>query len=256
VVSIRLDDLGARHGKVVALSGVTTTPFHPGEVVAVLGPNAAGKSTLFKRMAGILPGGGRVELAHADGARAPSPEDAIRYMPQETQTTAALTVYECVVLARKQGGAHRVSDSDLEAVDRAIADLGIADIAERNVGDLSGGQRQLVSLAQTLVREPRVLLLDEPTSALDLHRQVEVLSLVRALGKDRRMVTFIALHDLNHALRFADRALVISGGTLWSEGPVTEVVGPDLLRAVYRVEARIEACSRGLPHVIVDAPAA
>jgi iron complex transport system ATP-binding protein len=70
------------------------------------------------------------------------------------------------------------------------------------------------------------------------------------------MVTFIALHDLNHALRFADRALVISGGTLWSEGPVTEVVGPDLLREVYRVEARIEACSRGLPHVIVDAPAA
>jgi iron complex transport system ATP-binding protein len=257
-ISIRLEDLGARYGKVHTLSGISTPRFEPGEIIAVIGPNAAGKSTLFRRIAGLLPGPGQVHLDHnsdrATGAPAPD-HRAIRYMPQDHSATAALTVYETVILARMQGGPSRVSDNDLLAVDRALADLGISDISHRTVGDLSGGQRQLTSLAQTLAREPRILLLDEPTSALDLHRQVEVLSLVRTLTHERSMVTFIALHDLNHALRFSDKALVIAGGTLRAQGPVAKVVTTDLLRDVYGVDARIECCSQGLPHVIVDSVA-
>jgi iron complex transport system ATP-binding protein len=131
-------------------------------------------------------------------------------MPQDTSANAVLTVYEAVLLARKQGMDWSVSDDDLARIDETLAALGIADIAFRNMGELSGGQRQLASLAQTLVREPEILLMDEPTSALDLSRQVEVLGLMRELARVRGMVVLIALHDLNHALRFSDQAMVIA----------------------------------------------
>lgn len=241
MVSLRLEQLGARYGRSIRLSDVTTPAFSAGEVIAVIGPNAAGKSTLLKRIAGLVAGPGRV---HSEGR--------ISYMPQDSMVSAVLSVYESVLLARKQGSGWRVGDSDLAKIDETIAALGIGTIAFRNIGELSGGQRQLVSLAQTLVREPDILLMDEPTSALDLSRQVEVLSYMRALARRRGMVVLIALHDLNHALRFCDQAIVIANGGMIASGPAAEIVTPDLLRDVYRVEARIEPCSRGIGMVIVD----
>jgi iron complex transport system ATP-binding protein len=247
MVAIRLEGLGARYGRKLLLQDVTTPAFAEGEIVAVIGPNAAGKSTLFKRIAGLLRGPGQV---HVEGAR--QDRNAVCYMPQDSATNAVLTVYESILLARKQGSSWSVGDSDLRHIDETMAALNIADIAFRNLGELSGGQRQLVSLAQTLVREPDILLMDEPTSALDLSRQVEVLAHMRRLARTCGMVVLIALHDLNHALRFSDRSLVIADGRLVACGPSSEIVTPALLRDVYRVEARIEPCSRGIGQVIVD----
>lgn len=246
MVAIRLDGIGASYGSNRILTDVTTPRFEAGEVVAVIGPNAAGKSTLFKRVAGLSSGPGAVILE--GGATA----EAICYMPQDTTCSAALSVYEAVMLARKQGSSLRVSRQDLDVVDETLAVLGIGDISTRSVGDLSGGQRQLVGIAQALVRMPRILLMDEPTSALDLHRQIEVLSLVRRLAKERKMVIMIALHDLNQVLHFTDKVMVITGGRLHACGTVGEVITPSLLQTVYQVEARIELCSRGESHLIVD----
>lgn len=251
MVAIRLEGLGARYGKKLLLQDVTTPAFAGGEMVAVIGPNAAGKSTLFKRVAGLLRGPGQV---HVEGAQ--RGKHAICYMPQDTATNAVLTVYESILLARKQGSSWSVGDSDLRRVDETMAALDIGDIAFRNVGELSGGQRQLVSLAQTLVREPDILLMDEPTSALDLSRQVEVLTLMRHLARARDMMVLMALHDLNHALRFCDRTMVIAGGRMVACGPSPDIVTSALLRDVYRVEARIEPCSRGVGQVIIDGVAA
>jgi len=251
MVTIRLERLGARYGKKLLLQDVTTPAICGGEVVAVIGPNAAGKSTLFKRIAGLLRGPGQV---HVEGAR--QGRNAICYMPQDTATNAVLTVYESILLARKQGASWSVGDSDLQRIDETMTALDIADIAFRNIGELSGGQRQLVSLAQTLVREPEILLMDEPTSALDLSRQVEVLAQMRRLARARGMVVLMALHDLNHALRFSDRTMVIAAGRLVACGPSPAIITPALLRQVYRVEARIESCSRGIGQVIVDGVAA
>lgn len=251
MVAIRLDDLGACYGKKLQVQGVTTPAFKGGEVVALIGPNAAGKSTLFRRIAGLLQGPGYV---HVEGARAQ--RNAICYMPQDTAANAVLTVYESILLARKQGSSWSVSDDDLKRIDETMTALGISDIAFKNIGELSGGQRQLASLAQTLVREPDVLLMDEPTSALDLSRQVEVLSYTQSLARARGMVVLIALHDLNHALRFCDQTMVIADGRLIVCGPSPEVITPALLHDVYHVEARIEPCSRGIGQVIVDGVAA
>lgn len=251
MVSLGLEDLGALHGRKLTVSGVTTPAFQGGEVVAVIGPNAAGKSTLFKRIAGLLKGPGAVRVeGSAKG------HGAIAYLPQHSATTAVLTVYEAILLARKQGSSWRVADADLETVDATLTALGIREIAFRNLDELSGGQRQLVGIAQALAREPEILLLDEPTSALDLHRQVEVLGFMRHLAVTRGMLVLVALHDLNQALRFADRTMVVADGRLLACGPSHQVIAASLLRDVYRVEGRIEACSRGLRHVIVDGIAA
>ncbi len=244
---LSLDGVGARYGGRLAVEGVTTPAFEGGQVVAVVGPNAAGKSTLFKRVAGLLEGPGAVRL---EGSARGS--GAIGYLPQHGSANAVLTIYESVLLARKQGSSWGVADADLAVVDRTLAALGLQGIAFRDLGELSGGQRQVVGLAQALAREPEVLLLDEPTSALDLQRQIEVLAFVRRLAAARGMVALVALHDLNQALRFTDQTLVIAGGRALACGPSAAVIDEGLLRDVYRVEARIEACSRGLRHVIVD----
>lgn len=250
MVALRLDDVGAYYGKKLAVAGVSTPQFEAGEIVAVVGPNAAGKSTLFKRVAGLLQGPGSVHVSSARGRK------AISYMPQDTAANAVLTVYESILLARKQGQSWSVGNADLKLIDEALDALGIAGIAFRDLGALSGGQRQLVSIAQTLVREPEILLMDEPTSALDLYRQVEVLSFMQAEARRKGMIVLIAIHDLNQALRFAEKVLVIADGRMRACGNSAEVITVEMLREIYRIEARIEKCSRRFDHVIVDGKAA
>lgn len=247
MVEIALDAVGARYGRKLVVSGVTTPPLRSGEIVAVIGPNAAGKSTLFKRIAGLVDGPGTVSLRGSRRGR-----QAIAYMPQDTAASAVLSVYESLLLARKQGMSWAVGEADLELIDAVLDALDMSSIAFRDLGALSGGQRQLVSIAQVLVRQPEVVLMDEPTSALDLHRQVEVLEFMRARARGDGMIVLIALHDLNQALRFADRVLVIAEGTMHACGRSSDVITPEMLRAVYGIEARIEKCSRQARHVIVD----
>lgn len=246
MVTLQLNRVSARYGRQSIIDDITTPCFQGGQVVALLGPNAAGKSTLFRRILGLLKGDGDVVISGT------SAERPVAYMPQETGARAVLTVYESVLLARMQGRSLKVMADDLAQVDRALEELNITALGERDIGDLSGGQRQLVSAAQALVQEPEILMLDEPTSALDLNRQINLLGVLRRLADERNMLIMVALHDLGHALRFADAAMMLENGRLIACGDTAEVITPALLRQVYRVEARIEPCSRGRPQLIVE----
>ncbi|KQS82375.1 MULTISPECIES: ABC transporter ATP-binding protein [unclassified Rhizobium] len=247
MVALVLKDVGASYGRTTVLSNVGIDVLQPGTVTAVIGPNAAGKSTLFKRIAGLISGPGLVQVSDATRG-----DRAICYMPQDTGANAVLTVYESLLLSAKQGGGWRVHDDELFEIDAILKALRIEDLAFRGLEALSGGQRQLVSLGQALVRKPEVLLMDEPTSALDLHRQIDVLEFVTDLATRTGMIVLIALHDLNHALRYCANTIVIADGTMASSGATGNVITSDMLREIYRIEARIEACSRGRPMVIVD----
>lgn len=247
MVGLALKGVGAKYGKHVVLSDVDTDVLTGGVMTAVIGPNAAGKSTLFKRIAGLASGPGTVVLS--DTQKGP---ETICYMPQDTGANAVLTVYESILLAAKQGSSWKVHDRDLTDIDHVLRALRIDDLAFRGLGELSGGQRQLVSIAQALVRKPEILLMDEPTSALDLFRQIEVLGFMKALASRSGMAVLIALHDLNHALRYCDNTIVIAGGKMAASGPTADVITQGMLRDIYRVEARLEACSQGKPLVIVD----
>ncbi len=166
---------------------------------------------------------------------------------------AALTVYESVILALKQRqGGWRMGGGELAAVDAMLSSLKIRPLSDRPLAELSGGQRQLVSIAQTLVTRPRVVLMDEPTSALDLYRQYEVLEYLRAYAAETGAVVILALHDLNQVMRACTMTIAVADGRVIAAGPTLETLRPELIRKLYGIEARVETCSRGCPMMIID----
>ncbi|GGW42848.1 ferrichrome ABC transporter [Gemmobacter lanyuensis] len=246
MVTLQLTGVEARYGRKIIYQDATTPVVPGGRLTALIGPNAAGKSTLFRRIAGQLAGAGDVRLQGA------TPGD-LRYMPQDTGMTAALSVYESIILALKQGrGGWRLSAPELAAVDATLARLRIGNLANRQLSELSGGQRQLVSIAQTLVSRPKVLLMDEPTSALDLYRQYEVLEELRRYVAETGAVAVLALHDLNQVMRNCTTTIAVAEGRIRAVGPTLEVLTPQLIRQLYGLDTRVENCSRGCPMMIVD----
>lgn len=247
MVMLATERLGACYGSTKILRDISLPPCRGGEVVAVIGPNAAGKSTFFKRLAGIIKGDGTI---HMEGCR--NVIQPLVYMPQDLTSGAALTVFETVLLARKQFGSWAVAEADMRAVEVILCDLDMSELSHRNLTELSGGQRQLVGLAQCLVRNPDILLLDEPTSALDAHRQIEVLQRIRILAEKRNILILAAMHDLNFVLHFTDKVAILSAGTLQEFGPVYDIMNPAILASIFRIKARIEECSQGKPHLMID----
>jgi iron complex transport system ATP-binding protein len=246
MVSLQLKAVEARYGRKVIYSAASTPEIAGGHLTALVGANAAGKSTLFRRIAGQIAGKGEVGLTGA------APHD-LRFMPQDTGMTAALSVYESVILSLKQGrGGWRMEAHELAAVDGIVADLKLEALSDRPLAELSGGQRQLVSIAQTLVARPRIVLMDEPTAALDLYRQYEVLEYLRAYASTTGAVVILALHDLNQVMRVCTTTIAVAEGGIAAVGPTLEILRPELIRQLYGVEARVETCSRGCPMMIVD----
>lgn len=251
-MSIRVENFTFSYGSTPVLSGVSLQDARPGELLGLVGPNAAGKSTLLKCMAGLLKPSGRIWL---DGEEIDSAETRrklrrqVTYLPQEYASTAAITVFEAVLVARQQSSSWIVGDDDITAVATILNELRLDHLALRYLSELSGGQRQMVAVAQSLAREPRVLLLDEPTSSLDLQRQLELLQLVRSLARERAMTVLIALHDLNLAARFVDRLVILHQGQSFADGPPADVLTEVMLWNVYGVEARVERDADGIPRI-------
>jgi len=133
----------------------------------------------------------------------------------------------------------RIPAADMATVLETMELLGLNGLVDSYLTDLSGGERQMVFLAQVLTQHPRVLLLDEPTNALDLRNELEILQLVRKLTQENDLTTLIAIHDLNAAVRFADRFILIHDGEVVGAGGVDDVVHPELISSVYGVTVAI-----------------
>ena len=248
---LSVHDVRFSYGSVGVLDGITIEKIEPGRITATIGPNAAGKTTLFKCISGLLKPQGSIQLDGRD-IRQHSREEITRkvsYLPQESPVNAVLTVFEAVLLARKHNLSWRVSDADLHAVTLVLGNLDIEELSTRFLNELSGGQKQMVSIAQALVREPSVLLMDEPTSSLDLQRQLEVLDLIRRVTADREIITLISLHDLNLAARYAANFVVMDHGTVYASGEGGEVLTPEMLRDVYGVNATVLTSPDGILQV-------
>jgi len=238
------------------IDGLTLDAFPGGRITALVGPNAAGKSTLMQALAGLIGAtgsvqlGGREVLGMPPGARA----ELVSFMPQALPQGVALSVLESVMASLKASPLSDSAPRGREVRRRAFAALErltIGDLALEQLSHLSGGQRQLVSLAQAIVRQPRVLLLDEPTSALDMRHQTAVMKLVREVAREGRVVV-IVLHDLNLAARWADHVVVLANGAVAAQGRPETAITRDILAEVYGVEAVVERSSRGHLQISIE----
>ncbi|MFE6970013.1 ABC transporter ATP-binding protein [Isoptericola sp. NPDC057653] len=230
----------------------------PGQVTALLGPNGSGKSTLLRSLARLhRPDQGSVTLADAgtagaggtdgDGATdalALHPKDFARrvtLLSQSHPTPSGVTVRDVVAYGRHPyRGRFRSADADgPRAIAHAMEVTGVADMAERGVDELSGGELQRVWLATCLAQDTGVVLLDEPTTYLDLRYQVELLDLMRDLAAEHGVAVGVVLHDLNQAAAVADHVVVLHRGEVRASGPAAEVLTSELLTEVYGIRVEV-----------------
>ena len=238
-MTVDVRGLSVRYGERVVLRDIDLSA-REGRVMGIVGPNGSGKSTLVKAIAGLLKAEGQI---HFRGS-ATRPR-TIGYMPQDLQAPLALTVLEVVLLGRIAQLGLMVTADDLDAVRQVLLWLGIESLAGRYLNELSGGQRQMAFLAQALVSQPTVLLLDEPISALDICHQLEVLEAVRAMTSARGLCTFVVLHDLNAASRFADDVALLSEGRVLACGNPEQVLTVENVALGFGVEAEVLSCQDG-----------
>lgn len=245
---LTLNNLSFRYGSNVVFDSLSTV-LAPG-IHALVGANGSGKSTLIKCIAGVLSPDGEVALIDGDTIRrGASLRERTSYLPQSLPATAALTVFEAVLLGLIGSLGVRVRDEQLASVADSLALLGIEHLASKRLDRLSGGQQQMVSLAQALVRRPDVLLLDEPLNSLDIRYQFEILSTIRDISRGTRQITLIAIHDLNLAGKYADRVIALHRKRIYSQGTPAQVLTEPMVRDLYGMSTEITLRESGAPHV-------
>jgi iron complex transport system ATP-binding protein len=250
-VRIVINGVTVYYGAHKALDGVTVE-FRPGEVTAVLGPNGSGKTTLLRTILKVLkPRVGAVYIGERD-VRLLKESDIARvigYMPQSIDVKFPLRVWEAVALGRKPYVVWSLSEGDVQIIREAMKLADVEQFADRHLYELSGGELQRVMLARVLAQRPRVLLLDEPLNNLDPRYQLWFIGLVRELTKREGLTTVAVLHDLNLALRFADRAVLMKDGKIYAAGQLQEVITSQNIEAVFGVRA--EVVKNPVPYVVL-----
>jgi iron complex transport system ATP-binding protein len=224
-----------------------------GKITVLLGPNGSGKSTLLRAMAGLNASDGEIWLDNENLMAMPFSRRAekVVYLPQTLPAGVHLHVLESIIVAQRASGGLHSAEKESQVM-ALLRQLGIEHLAMSYLDQLSGGQKQLVGLAQSLIRQPSLLLLDEPLSALDLNYQFHVMDLVRKETQKRNIITVVVVHDINIALRHGDHILMLKNGDLIADGAPADVISQESLAQVYGVRGRIEPCSQGQLQVIID----
>lgn len=238
-------NLSAGHARPV-FEGVSFE-LQKGEFVGLLGPNGAGKSTLLKTLSGLLsPRAGRVELAGKPlaGMKVRELARQMAVLPQQPPNDGAFTVHDVVALGRhpyQQGWGWGNTEADARAVAAAMQAVGLPEAwNERRMSNLSGGEQQRVRLAQALAQEPQILLLDEPTAWADLNYQLELMRLLAAIARDKRIAVMAVLHDLNQASQFCSRLLLLHEGRLVGDGTPQEILTEEAIARAYGVRVHVQ----------------
>ena len=223
-----------------------------GKFLAILGNNGAGKSTMLKCFNQILRvGGGHVWMDNEDLLTMTHREVARRVaFVSQTIPSTQMTVHDVVMLGRRPYMRWGFTEEDHRIVHEAMDRLNLSDMRGRFLSELSGGERQKVMLARALAQQPRVLLLDEPTSSLDIRNQYHVLDIVREICRGSGISAIMVIHELNLALRFCDRFLLLKDGQVYRSGD-RSILDRQALREVYGVEAHVVE-AEGKSIVLVD----
>ena len=227
-----------------------------GQITAIVGPNACGKSTLLRALARLLsPNLGSVVLDGEQIERLPTKEVARRLglLPQSPIAPEGILVADLVSRGRTphQKLFKQWSDADESAVLRALEATSTLELADRTVDELSGGQRQRVWIAMAIAQETELLLLDEPTTFLDIAHQIDVLDLTAKLNQEQGRTIVVVLHDLNLACRYAHHIVAMRDGTVVASGPAADVITAETVEDVFGLECVVITCPvSGTPLVV------
>lgn len=250
-MKIDINNISFSYNSVNVLDEVSLS-VSPGEFVCILGPNGSGKSTLMKCINSILKvKTGTVLIDGNDIKKLTQKEIAkeLGYVPQASNNKQNSSVFDTVILGRRPYINWKLSDKDKEIALEAIKTMGLEKLAFRDFNKLSGGEQQKVVITRALAQEPSVLLIDEPTNNLDLKHQLEVLSIISTIKTEKKISVIMAIHDLNHAARYADKVIMMKNGKICYAGKPKEMLNPSNIRDVFEVEVIINEVS-GLTQIV------
>lgn len=226
------------------------------ELIALVGPNGVGKSTLLKCIDRILsPSHGSIILNEQNLKQLSQMDIAkkIGFVHQKSNQIFSFNVFDVVLMGRRPHMEWRCSKKDRLKALNAIKLAGIDDIAMKSFNELSGGQQQKVMIARVLAQETDILLLDEPTSNLDVKRQLEVMNMLKNLVMEKSLSVIVSIHDLNLAARYADKIVLLKDGRVIEVGEPEFVLTENNIALAYGVKAVVKN-EGGKPYIIPVSP--
>lgn len=238
---LRVEGLHYSYGKhsPMVLRGVDLQ-LEQGEIGIVLGKNGSGKTTLFKAILGIQkPRNGSVRFDGRDLMTMTKRERAMRiaYVPQDIRF-GALTVFDSVLMGRVAYFGIKAGLEDYRKVEQIIRDMGLNDLADRNVDELSGGERQKIAIARAMAQEPKLMIFDEPTGNLDIANEHLIIQEAKRLAKEKHIAILSSLHDLNQAMNFGDRFFFMRDGVI-RHTCGRQDISEEIINDVYGIHVRI-----------------
>jgi iron complex transport system ATP-binding protein len=237
-VLLKVDKLSGGYGREIIINDISFE-MERGEFIGIIGPNGSGKSTLLKLISRVIyPKKGEVLFQNENIIRIKLKElcKNIAFVPQDTVITFSFSVWEVVLLGRTPhlGRLELETKKDFSIAENALILTDTLNLKEKNINQLSAGERQRVIIAKALAQEPTLLILDEPTSHLDIGHQIEVLDLLKKLNKEKKISVIIVLHDLNLASEYCSRIILLNKGEIFKDGPSQEVLTYQNIESVYK----------------------
>lgn len=238
---LKVDDVIFRYTKNArsVLNGASLE-LQQGEIGILLGKNGSGKTTLFKNILGIHnPEFGSISFDGENLMKMKRRERArrIAYVPQDIRF-GALSVFDSVLMGRVAYFGTKASREDYLAVEKILTDMGLESYADRNVEELSGGERQKIAIARAMAQEPRLMVFDEPTGNLDIANEQLIMQEAKKLAREKNISILSSLHDLNQALAFGDKFFFLKKGVVKYAGG-QEILTPEVVKDIFDVDVRI-----------------
>ena len=256
MLKIEVNNLTIAYSRNVVVRDINFT-LEPGQITGLVGPNGCGKSTIVKAISRIMaPISGHVAFNGRDVSRITQMELArlVGVVPQIPLLPSNFTAFEVVLMGRNPhlGLFQYESRRDIEIAWQAMEKTRTWHLSGRRIGELSGGEIQSVVIARVLAQQTQAILLDEPTSNLDIGRQIEMLDLMKEMCRKQELTVGVALHDLNLAVQYCDRLILLYDGAIKAEGTPAEVVTQDNIREVYGAGSAVYSID-GLPAILPKA---
>nr|WP_253685573.1 MULTISPECIES: ABC transporter ATP-binding protein [unclassified Treponema] len=240
---LRIENLSLSYGEKHVVQNLNLR-VKKGQVVSIIGPNASGKSTILKSIAGIIkPAGGKIFIEEKDISKMDSKRLAqkVSILLQQNRTPDDISVEELVYFGRypRKKWFEGFESSDKKIIEEVMRLTNTLSLRDKTLEKLSGGERQRAWIAMSLAQEPDILLFDEPTTYLDLAHQIEFLELVNRLNRETGVTAVLVLHDLNQAARYGNYLFAMKDGRLFAQGSPQEVLTPQNILSIYKIEADI-----------------